>query len=86
MGELHHTQAAKENGSEPSSPQTPNGGISSAAGYRVRSSRLLKVINWWHCAMVYFPMVQRFLIVVLVSQLVHDGWIHKQEYKVRGRK
>lgn len=81
MGELHHNGVARDNSSTNGHAGSASG-CSSAAGYRVRSSRLLKVINWWHCAEVYFPTLLRFVVVVLISQLVHDAWSHKTEIKV----
>ena len=77
MGELHRTLS--------SSDVSVNGeaGESTAASYRVHSSRLLRIINWWHMAMVYFPAIQYCLVGLLLCQLLHDVQSHQKQLQVR---
>lgn len=78
MGEMHSA-----NGMPPSTPNlsdsqyqsdsgSPTGGTH-ASDYKVRSSRLLKIVNWWHILTVYLPSIQLFLLFLFLSQVAYDA-------------
>lgn len=78
MGEQHEPPRTPVSNDQSSSVDSPV----SAKEYKVRSSRLLKVINWWHLLTVYLPTIQYALVALLVAQLAKDVSDYNTQFKV----
>jgi len=81
MGEMTHIPRAESNNS------LSEGDVGSARDYKVRSSRLLKITNWWHVLTIYLPSIQVFLLLLFIAQVAFDAKHNhhnvKQQVEVR---